>query len=265
VSTEPRAHSHLSWQGYAFLFPFIAAVLVCDGAALSHAQGRGETRAWLVQAALGAVTFALFWTVLRGSPPKERREAWFCVAYSTLVELACTQLWGLYGYALGNVPLYVPPGHGLVFVCAVQASRARFVEVHRRAIARVAVAVATAWAAHGLLSDRDRPDVHGAIYWPFFVAFLLRSKKAPVWALTFAVTSFIELLGVRCATWHWRSIVPGLGLPSGDPPTLIAGGYCSFAVVASWLARMTARRRVAVVAVSPRPPRAAVRPRPIAR
>lgn len=225
-----------TWTGgltYAALYAVILVVLAIDG------RGGGQG----VQIVLGAATLALLVAVLRLSPPEERRETWYCVGFSTAVEVGATQLWHLYGYRLGNVPAYVPPGHGLIFVCALQASRTRLVVASRRAIVAGGIAVATAWAAYGLFADRARPDLHGAIYWPFFVAFLARSRKATVWALTFAITSFIEVVGVRFDLWHWSRVVPGLGVPSADPPSLIAGGYCSFAVFGSLLARATARRR----------------------
>jgi hypothetical protein len=220
-----------SGAGYLGLFLFIFGILFVDGLG----GGRG------VQLVLGAATLLLLCLVLRASPPDERRETWICVAFSTLVELLCTQAWGLYGYRLGNVPLYVPPGHGLIFVCSLQASRTHFVEAHRRTIVVLAIAAATVLGGYGVLAHAGHRDLHGAIYWPFFVAFLVRSKKATVWALTFAVTAFIEAVGVRYGTWHWSAIVPGLHLPSADPPSLIAGGYCAFAVVATWLGRVTRR------------------------
>ncbi len=220
-----------SGASYIALFAFIFGVLFVDGL--------GGDR--VVQAVLGAATLGLLGVVLRASPPNERRETWICVGFSTLVELLCTQLWGLYTYRLGNVPLYVPPGHGLIFVCSLQASRTLFVHTHRRAIVTIAIAFATALGAWGVFAHGDHRDLHGAIYWPFFVAFLVRSKKATVWALTFAVTAFIEAVGVRYGTWHWSAVVPGLALPSADPPSLIAGGYCAFAVVATWLARVSRR------------------------
>jgi hypothetical protein len=172
---------------------------------------------------------------------------WFCVGFSTLVEIACTQLWGLYHYRLGNVPSFVPPGHGLIFLVAAQGARARWVAANRRAIARVTIAAATALGGWGLFFPRSgaAPDVHGAIYWPFFVAFLARSDsdKAPVYAITFAITTALEVVGVRFGNWTWASTVPGLGMPSADPPSLIAGGYCGFAVAATWLAARARARR----------------------
>src|SRR5688572_29277985 len=101
-----------SWQ-FAALAIYIYALLWLDGLAPNA----------LLQAAFGALTTVVLLRVARNSPASERREMWFCVAYSTLVEVLATQAWGLYGYRLGNVPLYVPPGHGLIFLVALQGSR----------------------------------------------------------------------------------------------------------------------------------------------
>ena len=221
---------------YAALCVFTLAVLWVDA--------RLGTR--LAQAALGAAALGLLFVVLRASPADERRATWLCVVYSTAIELFATQLWGLYTYRLGNVPLYVPPGHGLIFAVSAQAARTPFVRAHELGVARAALAVATVWSALGIavpLARGGAPDVHGALYWPFFAWFVWRSPKAPVFAVTFAVTSIIELAGVRFGDWRWAPVMPGFGLPSGDPPSLIAGGYCSFGVVATALASMSMRTR----------------------
>ena len=84
----------------------------------------------------GLATTAIMLLVARRSPAEERREMWFCVGFSTLVEIACTQLWGLYRYRLGNVPSFVPPGHGLIFLVAAQGARAPWARLHRRVLKR---------------------------------------------------------------------------------------------------------------------------------
>jgi hypothetical protein len=219
----------------AFFAAYIFIVLALDA-----------TASRMGQHALGVVTFALLIAVSRAYTPDERREMWWCVAFSTCIELLATQLWGLYHYRLGNVPLYVPPGHGLIYLIGTGAVRANISQRARRSFVWGALAVATGWAASGLTilrASSGRLDVHGALYWPFFVWYLLRSPHAIAYVATFAITSWIELVGVRFGVWHWSAVMPGLSVPSGDPPSLIAGGYCFFGVVAQALARLHVKLR----------------------
>ncbi len=192
-----------------------------------------------VQAALGASATVLLLLVARASDRVERRRMWICVAYSTAIEIFATQVWGLYGYALGNVPLYVPPGHGLIFLAALQLSRTPAIARRADVLVRVVLAVAATWSVAALVL---RHDVHGALYLPFYARFA-RSREGAPFAATFVITSIIELLGVRLGNWHWAPVMPGLGIPSGDPPSLIAGGYCSFALVAVLLDGLLFRAR----------------------
>jgi len=196
------------------------------------------------QLALGAASFALLFLSVRPLAPDERFAVWMCVGFSTLVELCCTQGWGLYHYRLGNVPLYVPAGHGLIYVFALTASRTPLLQRFGRHAVGIALAVAVIWAGWGL--SRAHPDVHGALYLPFFFAYLRRSPRAPLFVATFAITAYIELLGVHLGTWHWAAVMPGLGISSGDPPSLIAGGYCFFSEVALALSSLRPGNRKVV-------------------
>ncbi len=198
------------------------------------------------QYGLAVVTWAFFVVWLRAFDARERRDAWLCIGVSTLVEYACTQAWGLYHYRFGNVPMYVPPGHGLIFLLGLSFARQPWVIRRTRALAVGTLVVATAWCVASLTVLARRSghlDVHGAMYWPFFVYYLLTKKNAPVYIATFAITSWIELLGVRWETWHWATTVPGLGMSSADPPALIAGGYCAFGELALAIGRALDSRR----------------------
>ena len=44
-----------------------------------------------------------------------------CVA--TVLEIIGSIVWGAYRYRLGNLPLFVPPGHGLVYLFGITAAR----------------------------------------------------------------------------------------------------------------------------------------------
>lgn len=220
----------------------VTGILICDTLVVDASHTERPT-----QAALGALVVAVLVAASRSFTDEERRQMWWCVAFSTAVELFSTQLWGLYRYPLGNVPLYVPPGHGLLFLVAARTSRAPLLVRHERAIVGLVIAIATSWAAWGLWSHRD---VEGAVYWPFFVGFLLFSPARRVFVVTFGVTSLLELGGVALGTWHWARVVPVLGFTAGDPPSLVAGGYCTFGVVGIQLERIVsawrARRRASI-------------------
>lgn len=193
-----------------------------------------------LQDALGVVTFAALLASAQLSSRRERFEMWLCLAYSTAIELFATQVWGLYHYRFGNVPLYVPPGHGLIYLFAAHVTRTPLVERHRALLARLTLGVATLWAALGVAFARD---LHGAIYIPGFAWMLLRTKEAPAFAATFVIASIIEVLGVSLGTWHWSRVVPWLGLTSSDPPSAVAAGYCWFGFVGLKLAALALRKR----------------------
>src|SRR5207253_1795712 len=50
------------------------------------------------------------------------RETLIAIAIATTGEIILSIGLGIYGYRSGGVPLYVPPGHGVVYLCALQAS-----------------------------------------------------------------------------------------------------------------------------------------------
>ena len=45
---------------------------------------------------------------------------------------------------------------------------------------------------------------------------------------TESTTTCLEWVGVSLGVWHWAPMMPMLGLPSADPPSAVAGGYCFF-------------------------------------
>src|SRR5579884_671551 len=99
---------------------------------------------------LGLGAWIILFVATRFSTPGERRQVWIMVSIATCVELWSSVVWGIYRYRFGNVPLFVPPGHGMVYLFALRAARTPFMERHGQAVAKVAFAVATAWAAAGV-------------------------------------------------------------------------------------------------------------------
>ena len=76
-----------------------------------------------VQLALGALTFAVLAAALRPLPPLVRAQAIGVVGFATVGEVAGSLVWGVYHYRLHNLPLFIPPAHGLVYLSGVALSR----------------------------------------------------------------------------------------------------------------------------------------------
>ena len=202
---------------------YLAALL-----ALDTQVGRGG------QALLGVLTWLVLLAALVPMRPLVRAQALGVVAFATVGEVTGSLLWGVYCYRLHNLPLFIPPAHGIVYLSGLALAGA----VPARALVRCAAAGAIAWGVAGL-TVLPRLDVAGAVGVPLLCLFLWRSRQRAVYAGVFLVVAALEVYGTSIGTWHWARELPGLGIPDGNPPSGVASGYVWFDVmallVAPWL------------------------------
>ena len=159
---------------YALAGPaFLAALLALD----THAS-YGE------QLALGVVTWAVLFAALVPLAPLARAQALGVVAFATVGEVTGSLVWGVYRYRLHNLPLFIPPAHGLVYLTGVALAG---VVAPRRLVA-IAAAGAVGWGILGL-TVLPRLDVAGAIGVPLLCLFLWRSRSRAVYAGVFLVVA----------------------------------------------------------------------------
>ncbi|HZC28814.1 MAG TPA: hypothetical protein VE269_03660, partial [Gaiellaceae bacterium] len=125
------------------------------------------------QFALGALTWLVLIAVARALPPERRAQVAIVVCAATVAEVTGSILWGVYTYRLHNLPLFVPPAHGLVFVAGLSVSQA--LRRHARTLVALAAAGATSWGLVGL-TVLPRTDAAGALGVPLLLAFLWRSR-----------------------------------------------------------------------------------------
>jgi hypothetical protein len=193
------------------------------------------------QLALGVLTWAVLGAVLLRLPLERRVQSLGVVAFATVGEVTGSLVWGVYAYRLHNLPLFIPPAHGLVFVAGLSLAAAS----RERWIVWAAATGAVGWGLAGL-TVLPRLDVAGAIGVPLLCAFLWRSRARGTYAAVFLVVAALELYGTAIGTWRWAESLPGLGIPDGNPPSGVASGYVWFDVMALFLAsRLRLRRREA--------------------
>jgi hypothetical protein len=185
------------------------------------------------QLLLGALTAAALFVALRPLSPRLRAQTLLVVAVATVGEVMGSIVWGLYTYRLENLPAFVPPAHGLVFVggVALGAAAAR----RPRLLVGVALAGVVGWGAAGV-TVLPRADVSGALGAAALALFLLRGRAPAVYAGVFLVVAALELYGTALGTWAWAERAPGTPLTQGNPPSGIAAGYVLFDIVALALA-----------------------------
>ena len=186
------------------------------------------------QRLLGLGTWVLLLAVLRGESRATRVQVGIVVVYASIVEYVFAGWLGVYVYRLDNVPAFVPPGHGLVYLAALALGRAAWAHRHSRAVLTATVVGCGAWALWGLTLS-DRPDLLGALWFGCLLVFLRRGKTPLVYCGAFLVTSYLELYGTGLGTWTWQTHDPTGLITIGNPPSGIAGGYCFFDALALWL------------------------------
>src|SRR3954463_4801046 len=226
---------------------WITSVLLLDrGASLSQ------------QRLLGVGTWLLLIALLARESSRTRAQVAVVVVFATAVEYCFAGWLGVYVYRLPGVPLFVPPGHGLVYLGALAIGRSGYVERRRGGLVPLTLAVGGGYALWGLLLS-GRRDVLGAFWFCCLAVFLLRGRRPLpsgersqsnlVFVGAFLVVTYLELLGTGLGTWTWQVRDPILGLvPMGNPPSGAAGGYGFFDAaalwLAPWLAALLARVRV---------------------
>jgi hypothetical protein len=183
------------------------------------------------QRALGVGTWLLLALLVSRETPLVRAQVAVVVAFATVVEYTFSPFLEVYVYRLGNVPAFVPPGHGLVYLCALAIGRSAW--VHRRTAVLVAgtVVLGGLYAGWGLLVAA-RPDALGAFWYLCLLGFLAWGRSRTLYVGAFLVVTYLELLGTWLGTWAWQTHDPTGLVTIGNPPSGAAGGYGWFDLAA---------------------------------
>lgn len=165
---------------------------------------------------LGIWTMFLYW--LRGAQPDEQRALAFCVFYATLGEIFLSLVWGLYEYRLDNVPLFVPPGHALLFM-----------------LGRILAARAGAWI-EWLVPFAAAPFVFllavtglgtlDALLFALFLLCILSGRASRLYSVMFVLSLAMEVYGTWLGNWTWAAEAPWLGFTTINPPLAAGAFYC---------------------------------------
>lgn len=170
------------------------------------------------QVLANVAVWSLFLCWLQRADAKEQIALTACVVYATLGEIFLSLVWGLYEYRLGNVPLFVPPGHAMLFMLGgILAARARNWIVWLTPLA------AAPFVCLLLLSGAGSFD---ALLFAIFLLCLLFGRAKKLYAVMFVLSLAMEIYGTWLGNWTWATTAPWIGLTTVNPP-LAAGAFYS--------------------------------------
>jgi hypothetical protein len=207
-------HSKRDYYIAGFTFFCVAACLFTDSDASLEKQHLLGLFGWL---------FLIGW--LRGENKEIRVQVLIAVMFATIGEHFASPFMEGYIYRFHNVPAYVSPGHGMVYLTAVALGRSGFFQRHARQIALFVVVACGLWSLYGI-TLAERRDAFGAVLFCVFLLYLFKGKSPMVYLAAFFITTWLEIIGTAVGTWHWSVIDPVSGLTQGNPPSGVAAWYC---------------------------------------
>ncbi len=227
LTTTDRAAARVVQR--VFMSPLAFAALVL--AVIAGFLGLDHFAALPEQMLIGVATWGVLLAACAPLDPEARARVALVVVVATCAEILGSIVIGAYEYRLSNLPAFVPPGHGLVYLAGLRISESQPVRRHTRAFLGVVMALVAAWGIAGL-TLLGRADALGALCAMLLIYVLVRGRAPTLYAGVFLIVAFLELYGTAIGAWGWAETVPGTPLPVGNPPSGIAGVYVLFDIAA---------------------------------
>jgi len=219
----------MAMRGAGLPFAGIVVATIALFLGLDHFASANE------QLLLGAATWCVLIAACGPLPAEERARVALVVLFATCAEVLGSLILGVYEYRLANLPAFVPPGHGLVYLGGLAIGRWVVDTGRLRLFVGVTLAILVGWGVAGL-TVMGRTDLAGAVAGAGLAYCLLRSRSPGLYGGVFLIVGFLEIYGTAVGAWTWAPAVPLIGLPAGNPPSGIAAFYVLFDIAAISLA-----------------------------
>jgi len=156
----------------------------------------------------------LFWYTDR----KERIEMIAVLAFATPMELFFSEVWLIYEYQRGFMPLFVPVGHYFLFDLGRRVSQ-RIPERSPMPLVLLLVPFVVYGAVKGT-------DTSAVLLILLTLGFTQWGPEPRLYASMVWLALFMELWGTFLGNWTWAANVPWTGLTAWNPPLLVGAFYC---------------------------------------
>ena len=156
--------------------------------------------------------------IYKSTDRKERIEMLTVLAFATPMELFFSEVWKIYEYQRGLMPLFVPAGHYFLFdlgrILAKQIKQTLALPILLPFIPMVAYG---AWVGS---------DTSGVILLVLVLIFTKYGPQPRLYAAMAWAALAMEIVGTQLNNWTWANDVPWTGLTAWNPPLLVGAFYC---------------------------------------
>jgi hypothetical protein len=160
----------------------------------------------------------VFLLLLRRAARVQQLSLLLCLGYATLGEIFLSLIWGLYEYRLQNVPLFVPPGHVLLFTLGMTTAQ----KLPTWIISMVSIVM----LPYIIFTTLTGFDTLGGLLFLMFLGCVVMGREKKLYATMFMLALLLELYGTWLGNWAWSPEVPWLSLTTPNPPACAGAFYC---------------------------------------
>ena len=149
---------------------------------------------------------------------KERIEMIAVLAFATPMELFFSEIWLIYEYQRGLMPLFVPVGHYFLFDLGRRIAK----QVPER-LPMLLILLLVPLVIYGAVKGTDTSAVLLIL---LTLGFVQWGPEPRLYASMVWLALFMELWGTYLGNWTWAANVPWTGLTAWNPPLLVGAFYC---------------------------------------
>ncbi len=204
--------------------PLIVLVCWLDSVEVAQHFAYGQWVANLVMTLYFVVMF-------RSAPKRLERMMKYGVVIAAAGEALFSLVFGMYEYRHANIPIYVPPGHAIIYGAVYYFVREPLVLRWRSWLPHLMLAASIGYA---ILWYQLHQDLYGLLCTGLFVLLVVLEPQSRMFFLSmFILVGFLEQVGTRYGCWFWweHAFDKYAWLPSGNPPSGISVFYFAFDVL----------------------------------
>ena len=149
---------------------------------------------------------------------RERIEMITVLAFATPMELFFSEVWLIYEYQRGLMPLFVPVGHWFLFDSGkIIAGKISGNLPMILLLPFIPIVMYGVWQG---------TDTSGVVMLVLVIGFTKFGPQPSLYASMAWLALLMELWGTYLGNWAWSSDVPWTGLTAWNPPVLVGAFYC---------------------------------------